>query len=495
MRNNLSSRVSTSGINRRIAAGPRVGTRGRTSPAAPQSSLRLELDPLRLQLFLLTIFTISRVHLHYPILAKFRPLLLLSAVALGYVYLNPRTLTSRNVLALWPMKLVGLLAILACCSAPFGLSLGGSASFILDSFAKTIAYAFLVAMSIRHVRDLYTYIWAYVISCGILALMCMLVFDLSEGGGAVARLAELYTYDSNDLGVIMMIGLPLTLLLLAVDRGLKRWLLLGILLGTAATMARSGSRGGFLGLIAVGAASLFLVKGVSVARRISLLAATAIALSRAAPAGYWKQMATILAPKSDYNYTDSEGRTAVMKRGIGYMKRYPVFGIGIWNFARAECTISSKVDERTVNGPIRCTAPHNSFVQAGAELGVPGLIVWLALLLGLIIAPLRMRRRIPPPWRRGSVEERFLYGATSFFSIAAIGFAVTAFFVTFAFADPIYLLAAFLAGLYVSLDVQLRSERSAGVRDRRGVTSSRSFAGWRVRGTRQQPLHPSLNPS
>ena len=81
----------------------------------------------------------------------------------------------------------------------------------------------------------------------------------------------MYTYDSNDLGVVMMVGLPLTLLLLTVERGRKRWLLLLILVGISATMARSGSRGGFLGFVAVGAAALILVNGVSAARRLSVL--------------------------------------------------------------------------------------------------------------------------------------------------------------------------------------------------------------------------------
>ena len=405
-------------------------------------SLTLVRDPLRMLLFLLTIVTISRVHLHYPILAKLRAVLVLTLLAVAYAYLNPRYLTTANVLKRWPMRLVAILGVLACASAAFGISLGNSASFILDSFFKTLMYAFLIAMAIRHARDLYTLVWAFVIACGILALFSMFVFDLSSAGSQSARLAEMYTYDSNDLGVILMIGLPLTLLLLAVDGGVKRPILLLTLIGIAAGMARSGSRGGFLGLLAVALAALFLVNGVSVTRRVSLLAAALLALSVAAPAGYWKQMSTILSPKEDYNYSSLDGRNALMKRGIGYMAKYPIFGIGIWNFAKAECTISPKIESRPTNEPVRCVAPHNSFVQAGAELGVPGLVAWASLLLGAVVAPIRLRRRLPPHWRKGAASDRFLYAATSFFPIAMIGFAVTSFFVTFAFSDPIYLMAA-----------------------------------------------------
>jgi hypothetical protein len=438
-------------------------------------------DPLRFALSVLTILTISRVHEHYPALAKLRPALILVAASVAYAYLNPRYLSGTSVLRRWPMRLVAILGALACCSAAFGISLGGSASFILSSYAKTLAYAFLIAISIRHGRDLFTFVWAYVISCGILAFFSIFIFGISRTSNSyVTRLNNLYTYDSNDLCVVMMVGLPLTLLLLSVARGTKRWLLLVILLGISATIARSGSRGGFLGLLAIGAAALIFVNGVSAGRRLIVFAAAVIALAVAAPPGYWKQMATILSPKQDYNYFDHDGRKAVMERGIGYMTQFPAFGLGIDNFVRAECTISPKIASLRLNGPMRCTAPHNSYIQAGAELGFPGLLIWTSLVCGLIVGSLRLRRRLPRSWLRGSEAERFIYGATSFFAVSMVGFAVTSFFVSFAWMDTVYLMAALFSGLYISAQRQFEGERSGAGGPPR-VVSPKSLAGWRVR--------------
>jgi len=448
--------------------------------------LAIVRDPLRMILFVLTVLTISRVHLHFPVIAAARPVLLLSVAAICYAYLNPRQLAATNVMRLWPMRVMAILVVLACFSAAFGISLGRSASFILDSFSKTVTLAFLIALSIRNARDLYTYVWALVLSSGILALFSLFVFGLSTGNG-LARLGDLYTYDSNDLGVLMMIGLPLTLLLLLVDRGFKRLLLVLILAGISAAMARSGSRGGFLGLVAVALAALFLVDGVSTVRRASILAAAVLALAAAAPSGYWAQMGTILSPKDDYNYSSDEGRTALIKRGLGYMAKYPVFGVGINNFVRAECTISAKVAARRHNGPLRCSAPHNSFVQAGAELGVPGFIAWVSLLFGAIVAPLRRRRRLPRSWRHGTPGERFIYAATGFFPVALIGFAVTSFFVTFAFSDPIYLMGAVVTGLYVSIAAQAAGNGAQPTRQSGPPRRERSVPGWRTwRSARSQ---------
>lgn len=474
----MSAVAGTSSLGR-----PRVAAHASRPPVgAAAAPLALVRDPLRMVLFVLTIITVSRVHQHYPVLEKFRPAVLLVIASVGYAYLNPRYLTRTNVLRFWPMRVVAVLGVLACCSAAFGISLGGSASFILGSYAKTLAYAFLIAVSIRHVRDLFTFVWAYVISCSILAFFSIFIFGITwSDATSTARLNNLYTYDSNDLGVVMMVGLPLTLLLLTVERGIKRWFLLLVLIGISATMARSGSRGGFLGFVAVGAAALILVNSVSAARRICVLAATAIALAFAAPYGYWKQMATILEPKTDYNYTTMDGRKAVMERGIGYMTRYPAFGLGINNFARAECTISPKIASLRINGPMKCSAPHNSYVEAGSELGVLGGLIWVSLVIGGIFAPLRLRRRLPKSWRRGSESERFIYGATSFFAVAAVGFAVTSFFVSFAWMDTIYLMAAFLTGLYVAARVEMEDAGRDGNRTALGTAPPSPARGWRVK--------------
>jgi O-antigen ligase len=214
-----------------------------------------------------------------------------------------------------------------------------------------------------------------------------------------------------------------------------------------------------------------------------MLAAAAIVLAVGAPPGYWKQMATILAPKEDYNYSDRDGRKAVMERGIGYMTQYPAFGLGIDNFSRAECTISPKIASLRINGPMRCTASHNSYVQAGSELGVPGWLIWVSLVIGGILAPLRLRRQLPKSWRRGTESERFIYGAASFFAVAMVGFAVTSFFVSFAWMDPVYLMAALLTGLYVATRVQMEEVGGGRNRTALGTVSPSPAPGWRVTQT------------
>jgi O-antigen ligase len=476
--NATTARASQRAMHSRRAS-PSNGRRPRSPVNDPNQTLEFVRDPLRLLLFVLTVVTISRVHQHYPALTKLRPALILVLASAGYAYLHPVFLTRARIFKLWPMRLVMALAVLSCCSAAFGISLGRSASFILDSYGKTLLYGFVMALSIRHVRDLYTFVWAYVVSCGILSFFSIFVFGLRTASHSyVARLNDLYTYDSNDLGVIMMIGLALSLLLLLVVRGGRRWLVLVNLVAICAAIARSGSRGAFIGFAVTGLAALFVVNSVPATRRTLLLLVAVLSLAIGAPPGYWKQMGTLLQPQEDYNFSSRDGRKALFERGLGYVAQYPIFGLGIDNFARAECTISPKI--ATIgNGRLRCTVPHNSYVQAGTELGIPGFFVWVALVIGGIVAPLRLRRRLPKWWRRGTEVQRFLYGATSFLPLAMLGFAVTSFFVSFAWMDPLYLLAAFLTGFYVSLRAYL-NEAGAAAGSMQSESTGARPSGWRV---------------
>jgi O-antigen ligase len=196
----------------------------------------------------------------------------------------------------------------------------------------------------------------------------------------------------------------------------------------------------------------------------------------AAPEGYWKSMQSIVSdPKADYNWDAVNGRRQVARRGIQYMRAYPVFGVGINNFPMAEGTISDKAKNLIPGHGIRWTAPHNSFVQAGAETGVTGLLLWVSLVIANIVIPLRLARRMPKAWRRGTPDQRFLSFAALYLPIAQIGFAVTAFFVSFAWLEPLYLLSALVAGLAMIARREMKSTGAAvggqGFRSRRGRIS------------------------
>ncbi len=459
---------------------------GRLRRGLQAGGLRIETDPLRIFLFLLMVMTVSRVHQHFGMVARLRPALVMAALTAIYAFLNPRWISPQGVLRTWPARVVAAIAVWACLSVPFGVSLGGAALFILEEFSKTLLFTFLLIVGIRRASDLYTFVWAYVISTGILAYFALFVFGLKKTPGEMYRLSNLYTWDANDIGVVVLVGMALTLVTFQTAGKWGKIASGVILIGIGGTIARSGSRGAFIGLLVTGLALIILVRSVPLPKKLAFLGVASLALMFWAPQGYWEQMETISSPKEDYNWSSKDGRKEVAKRGLGYMMERPIFGVGIHNFWRMECLEGEKARNRKVGRGIRCTPPHNSYIEAAAELGVPGFFLWSGLIFGGIVSMHRLRRRLPPGWRTGDKEERFLYLLTQYLIVALVGFSVTSFFLSFAWVDIIYILAAFMAALYVSVEQKLHGVTPPARAPQRVAS--------RQRGRQRVPMVPAPPP-
>lgn len=439
---------------------------------------------------LLLIFTISRVHQHFDFLAAGRPSLVLAAAAVFFGFMNGRILELGHLFRYWPTRVMAALGLLAAASVPFALSFGASASYLLFQYSKVLVFAFLLVLAIRDTRDLSFLVWGYVAAVGILGFMAVFLFELqtSGPGESVQRLSNLYTFDANDIGCVMMVGLPLTLLTYQTSRTWGKILSVLVLILIGVTVARSGSRGMFVGLGAVVLAILLWMRHVDLVKRLAVVALLAVTVIVAAPQGYWSQMSTLMEPEEDYNWTSPTGRKALTLRGIDYMLENPVFGLGLHNFQRAEGTISERARNFTPGDPgVKWSAPHNSYIQAGAELGIPGLILWSSLVFGCLVGVRRLKKRLPERWRHGDAEERFLFHAALYLPVSIFGFAITAAFVSFAWIDVIYVLGAFVCGLYLAVEKKHRREAGpSGGRTR--SRSPRAPGPGQSRRSREAPL-------
>jgi len=447
----------------------------RTLLSAPSTSkalrglgdrLKPTSDGFRNIISVLMLFTISRIHQHFGFLAPFRPALVLVALAGLYALMNPRFLSGNFAPQTWAARIITAMAVMSCLSVPFGLSMGNSGSFILKEYSKVILFAFLVLLAIRHAGDLLKLIWAFTACGAALAWLSIFVFRLEKQGDTIARIQNGYSYDSNDLGLVAVLCLVLAILTWQVSRPVGKMVSIGIIACLGAALARTGSRGAFVTLVVVGGTLLVLVRGVSIGKKIGFVAVTTVGLLVAAPGGYWEQMLTILTPTADYNWQSQTGRKEVFLRGLGYLNTNPVTGIGIDNFARAEGMISARAlaqeYDPTLPG-IKWSNAHNSFLQAAAELGVPGLIIFSMMVFGGAAQCVRLRRKMAG-WETGDEEQRFLYFTALYLPVAFVGFAVGGSFVSFAYLDPIYVLVAFVGGLQISYDHRCRrmSELEAG---------------------------------
>lgn len=421
-------------------------------------TLKVRRDPLRTTLFLLIVVSVSRIHQQFPSLAVFRPALTLALLALGYAFLKPQLLSGDKWFRTWPARLVIAMGVMACLSVVFGISPGRAGKFVIDDYSKTLILCFLLMATIKGAQELYLYIWGYVIATGLLVWMSLFVFGMSKAGSNdIMRLSGGYKYDANDIAVVVLVGLGLSLLTFQTSKLRGKIVSLVILVGIGVTIAKTGSRGGFVGLMAEGLALLVCLHSVSIVKRVIFMGVTAGALALAAPPGYWQQMATIFSPKKDYNWDSYSGRRQLAKRGMGYMMMYPLFGIGVNNFPMAEGTISERAKTlRATDAGIKWSVAHNSYLEAGAEMGIPGGLLWIILVPGGVIAMYRLSRKLPKSWAGGDPDEQFLYKAAMYVPVALTGFAASSFFVSFTYTDPIYILAAYMVGLHISVDRKLQ---------------------------------------
>jgi hypothetical protein len=416
------------------------------APVSNDKAPGLTGDPFRLLMLALVIETVSKVASFLGPMAKMRPALVLFSLCFLVALANPAKAFNRDLLK-WPVpRLILAQVVMACGSAAFGISLGHSALFVIEVYWKTIVFALLLMSSLRSVRDVRRTIWATALAGIILAFIAVFVTGVSKSTGVEG-------YDANDIGLIMVTTLPLILLLVQTSgwRG-KVLSLVGLALVTE-TIVKSLSRGAFIGAAAVGIALLLFLPGVSLFKRLAALTAVVVTMMFYAPEGYWDTMRKVITdPKSDYNWDAPSGRRMVAKRGMQYMTSYPGFGIGINNFAMAEGTISEYARAMAnTNVGVKWSAPHNSWVQAGAETGIPGLLIWAALIAGSAGGLIRLRRRMPRSWAKSSdPDERLLYLSALYIPIALFGFAVAGTFVSFAWSDQSYILPALAMGVQIA---------------------------------------------
>ncbi len=439
--------------------------RGNPPAAAPLGvSLTPTADAVRICLFALMLINISAIQMYMGPVRALRPGMTFLALAVVLVFLQPTLVAWTNIAAAYPSKWIVVFFGLACGSVLFGLSPGGSGRYILDVYGRNLIFFFLIVVAIRNVHDLALLIWSFVASVGVLVVLAQTVLTLEVTREGLGRLeGGQGHFDANDLGMILVMALPLALLFFYNGKPLTRMLSLAVMIGIPVTIALTGSRGAMVGLVVVGIAILVTLRRISVVKRAATLAAVVAGLFFGAPDGYWKQMNTLTNLKEDYNYSVEYGRKGIAMRGIGYMLGRPLFGVGVANFPRAEGTISPIANSRLSAGlSVEWIAPHNTYVQVGAEMGIPALAIWLSLLLGGTVGLWRLSKRLPASWASESAERKFLSDACLFLPISFLGFAVTSAFLSHAYTIVAYTIFAYLGGLHMLVHNELKKDGIAG---------------------------------
>ena len=320
-----------------------------------------------------------------PILRPFRIAFVAALLAIA-AHLADRFLRHRPV-TVWGREITFLASLVAWAfiTLPTSYWPGGSLSFLLDFYFKTVATFWLLATVIDRRVRLDVLVWclgAIAVPLSLTGLKNFLFGNLIAGAhDRIAGYAGGLTSNPNDLALMLNLILPLTLALLATARGtLVRGLLLALVLLEVAGVITTFSRGGFLTLATIIGIHLWRL-----ARRGALAWAAAglvacMAGAAMLPSGYVARLATIVNTE-----TDSTGSAQARRQGhdaaIRLVMARPLTGAGVGMNAVA-------LNEAAA-GWVKV---HNVYLEFAVDLGLPGLLLFL-LLLRACLATVRSVRR------------------------------------------------------------------------------------------------------
>jgi O-antigen ligase len=286
-------------------------------------------------------------------------------------------------------------------------------------------FFFLVLYSIRTMREIKRLGWAFLLA--ILALGCAAL--LVKSGGPVVVTSS---YDRNDLAFVMLCGLPVAVSLWVVAQGIARWLLLAISLLALVTVITTQSRGGFVTLLVLAPLILFRLPSRVPLLRVGVLVVGVAFFAAMAPQSYWDRITTTWSSEGAADAYLKGGletaRWELWKTGVGIMMRNPILGVGAGGFALAE---------GATHAHGKWTAPHNSYIQIGAELGLGG----LALFIFLLYRTVRNYRDVVRLTRRDR-RLQYYYRLASGLEVSTYAYIIGAIPLSQAYSEIFYLLVA-----------------------------------------------------
>lgn len=326
-----------------------------------------------------------------------------------------------SVWSLSQVRYVLAIFMVAVATIPFSIWGTQSLNFVFFTMLKTVLFFLLAVKVVNTTADLRKLNMALALSMLVLALQGLF-------SPAQDRFTAGATYDPNDLALVLVTAMPMVFYLAAEQRGAWKIGLYAVLALMLYAVIMTVSRGGFLGLITVATVIFFKNMRTGFAKKALLIASLAGLFVFIAPDSYWQRIGKIFAYEEDYNMTSKAGRVEVWKRGLDIMASNPL-GVGAGAFVTAEGM--SHADEGG-----KWSAAHNSFIQVGAELGVAGLGLFIALVASTALDMRRLRKRCGPRFRKNNGW------AVDGTEVAVYGFCVTGFFLSQAYASILFLLVA-----------------------------------------------------
>lgn len=372
---------------------PRGGPRGvlkrRNMPRAA-SGIGGSLAPQQFMAVLgLLMIVVFRLHELLPtIVLIVRPALLVGVLGIVVLYGSASISQRKNALhdVFWQRSL--LYFTWALVTVPFALWKGGALDRVIG-FLPLAMMVFCFSLLPASVRSL-DQIGNIFITAGSLLAIGALVGAQSIAG----RLTATFSFDPNSLAAMMAITLPFALMSAYRHRGGRRLVLIAVTALLLWVLLKTQSRGSLLGAVAAVGVLIASLRSRQKLVAILVTGLAAILFWLVSPAELKSRLSTMASIGEDYNTTARGGRVQIWQRGLSYIISNPVFGVGPANFEAAEGEYNR---ENQLTG--KWSAPHNAIIEAFAELGIPGGLLFLLLMVTAFRVAIKLWPAKSSVWR------------------------------------------------------------------------------------------------
>lgn len=385
----------------------------------------------------------------FPAIKSLRIALLAAAVAIA-AHIAARAFGRTRALPVRREMVFALaLVVWAAMTIPLSVWPGGSLAQLTDHLIKAVIFFWLIGTLVTTRQRLERFMWVLAFCSIPLAITALLNFwsgkFITHATSSVQRIAGYVggaglAGNPNDLALMLNLLMPLAGALFVISK--RPWLrviaLAALVLGFAAVIA-TFSRAGFITLAVIGVAAFgaMMRRGALVAAVVMVfLALGAFVLT---PDQYFSRLATIADIDADTTGS-AQGRWDDYFVAMDYIGAHPLTGAGLGQDLLALNETRGRDTWRSV---------HNAFLQAGVDLGLPGMALLLALLLASFANARRVRRQAA---RRPGLRD--LEVMASGVTVSLLAFSVAAFFHPIAYQFYFFC----LAGLAVALVNAYRAE-------------------------------------
>jgi putative inorganic carbon (hco3(-)) transporter len=327
---------------------------------------------------------------YFPALEPLRPAMIPAVIGIGAYLLDRFTYGAPLFMRARELWLIGALVAWAMVTVPFSISPGGSVDFLSGQYFKTLAIFWLLSHTAVTLVRLRQTAWSLsIMAIGLAALTLNNYASgmfIDQAGGNKDRVIGnegALTKNPNDLALMVNILIPLSMaLLLSSRRPAVRITLLGMIALECFTVILTFSRAGFLTL-----GSILLVYAWKLRRRaervwvygILVLALICLPLL---PSSYLDRMSTIIYTEADATGSANE-RWTDMTIAVRHILVSPVTGAG------AGMNVLTMNEAR--GGEWRKV--HNVFLELTLDLGVPGVLIYIWLLVSCLMSTIQIQHR------------------------------------------------------------------------------------------------------